>query len=126
MVQIDKRRRKVFIKFSSRETLNKHIKNIQGTKEYKHENGVLSVVELSEIGLGLGTKRVAGLPPKIHDNMLRDIVTKYEMIKEIKRNNEHRYTDTLLKMALRLVQLELKKKCSFPILCGRKQDFSDV
>jgi hypothetical protein len=42
LLQIDGPRRKVFIKFASSDSLNKHIRNIQGTKEYMHENVVLS------------------------------------------------------------------------------------
>jgi hypothetical protein len=50
MLQIDGPRRKVYIKFVSSESMQIHLRNIQGVHEYKHENGEMSLVEVSVVG----------------------------------------------------------------------------
>jgi hypothetical protein len=65
--------------------LNKYISNIQGTKKYKQEDGVLSTVEVSDIGLVLRTIRVTGLPPELKDAVLREALSKCGVIKDIKK-----------------------------------------
>jgi hypothetical protein len=52
IIQKDGPIRRVYIKFVSDEKMNTHIQNIQGSHEYRHANGELSLVEVSLTGLG--------------------------------------------------------------------------
>jgi hypothetical protein len=66
MLQIDCPISRFYIKFVSNKMFT-HPQNIQGTHEYKHANGEMSLVEVSPAGLGYRSVRVAGLPSEVRD-----------------------------------------------------------
>jgi hypothetical protein len=54
-----------------------HLRNIQGVHEYKDEKGEMSLIEVSAVGLGYRTVRVACLPPQVKDTTLSTAMTQY-------------------------------------------------
>jgi hypothetical protein len=61
MVQIDGPNRHVYIKFMSNERMTTHLPTIIGSREYLHDNGELSKVEITPTELGYREVRIAGL-----------------------------------------------------------------
>jgi hypothetical protein len=70
MLQRDGPSRRVYIKFVPFENMNTHLQNIKESHEYKHANGMISLVEVSPTGLGYRSVRVAELPPNVKDTVL--------------------------------------------------------
>jgi hypothetical protein len=64
MIQIDRPKRQVYIKFHSEDRLLTIIHAVTGQHEYKHNNGEISKVTTEPAGLGMRTIRIANLPRK--------------------------------------------------------------
>jgi len=58
MIQIDGVRRRVYIKFTDEEYMNKILQGTEGHLEYKHDNGEISQVQI--VIAGMGTKKSKG------------------------------------------------------------------
>jgi hypothetical protein len=52
------------IKFISHDRMMAVFQNTPGPLEYKHENGVLSMVQVEVVGMGKKNVRVVNLPPR--------------------------------------------------------------
>jgi hypothetical protein len=63
LIQIDRPRRKVYIKFVSETRLDRLMRETNGTLTYRHANGEQSQVLTEKAGVGLREIRVANLPP---------------------------------------------------------------
>jgi hypothetical protein len=84
MIQIDGPRRQVYIKFISAERLQSKLQDIQEQQEYKHENGEISIVTVELAGMRVRRIRVESGPPEVQDRVLRDTMSKYGDVKDIK------------------------------------------
>jgi hypothetical protein len=70
VIQIDGSRRHGFVKVIDVQYAHDIIQMTQGTAEYKHSNGVVSVVRIEMAGLGIKRVRIAKLPPEIQEGIL--------------------------------------------------------
>jgi hypothetical protein len=107
-IQIDGPRRRVYIKFVSAERMQVHLSSLQGTHEFKHDNGLLSTVQVCAVGLGIRHIRVTSLPPEVTDTALRNVLSKYGEVKGITTqqwSTQYRYK---VQNGVRMVQLHLK------------------
>jgi hypothetical protein len=109
MIQIDGPRRQVFVKVIDVQYVHDILQMIQGTAEYKHSNGVVSVVRTEMAGLGIKCVRITNLPPEIKESILRAHIAPYGEIRTIQEeqwSNVYRY-----KMAngIRIVVIPLTK-----------------
>jgi len=102
MVQKDGPCRRVYIKFVSAERMQSILQNIQGHQEYKHDNGEISIVNVELAGTGVRRVRVAGLPPEVKEPVLRDAMSKYGDVKDIRKNNGLYNIDTRYRMESKL------------------------
>jgi len=98
MIQISGPLRQVFIKFVTAERIQSIIPNILGQKEYRHENGELSIVKLELAGMIVRRVRLAGLPPEVKESVLRDAILQYGDVKTFRRNNGQPNIDTRYRM----------------------------
>ena len=71
MVQVDGPRRQVYIKFAEIQCLQEALHSTNGKSEYKHDNGEISQVEITMVGMGNKRVRIANLPPEISDGTVR-------------------------------------------------------
>jgi hypothetical protein len=94
MVQIDGPRRQVFIKFIDVQYVHDILQITQHTAEYKHSNGVVSVLRIEMAGLGTKPVRIGNLPPEIQEGILRAHIAPYgeiHTIQEAHWSNFYRY-----------------------------------
>jgi hypothetical protein len=95
MIQIDGPRRRVYKKFVSTERMKSIFQDIQGQQEYTHDNGEISIVTVELASMGLRRVRMANLPPEVQDTVLRDTVSKYGNVNDIKEEQwpmQYRYS----------------------------------
>jgi len=64
MVQIDRPRSQVYIKFTDLQYLQDLLYSTTGQSEYKHDNGEISQVKIEMAGMGTSRVRLANLPLK--------------------------------------------------------------
>jgi hypothetical protein len=71
-----------------------HLQHIIGQHEYKHTNGELSTVQVSQTGIGHRLKRVAGLPPEVTDFAISSALTRYGNVHTITEQwaKQYRYS----------------------------------
>jgi hypothetical protein len=77
MIQVDGSRRQVYIKLIDRENVVNLLQKTNGQAEYKHLTGELSVVTISDAGMGTKRVRIANLPPEVQDETIRTALTSY-------------------------------------------------
>jgi len=65
MVQIDGSQRHVYIKLCDNNRLQQVLHLTGGQAEYRHTNGVISMVRVKTTGLGTRRFRIANLPPEV-------------------------------------------------------------
>jgi hypothetical protein len=80
-IQIDGPRRRVYIKFVSAERMQVHLPGLQGTREFKHDSGLLSTVQVCAFGLGIRHIRVTSLPLEVTDTAMSNVISKYGDVK---------------------------------------------
>ena len=84
MIQIDGPRRRVFIKFTNGVRMQRLLQDTAGTQEFKHETGELSQVNIWIAWMGIRKVRIANLPSEVPDRTIRDNLSKYGEMKDIK------------------------------------------
>jgi hypothetical protein len=102
-------RRKVYIKFTSINKMTEHLEAIQGTREYKQDNGEVSIVQVRQVGLGYRSVRVASFPPEVQDTALNAVMSQFG---EVKMTTEKKWSSTYRYKApigVLIVNIELKK-----------------
>jgi hypothetical protein len=85
------------------------LQDSKGLLEYKHDNDELSQVIIELAGMGTKKIRIARLPPEVTENMIRDSLTKYGEVKNIRDEiwtSAYRYK---LYNGIRIVDMKLKK-----------------
>jgi hypothetical protein len=87
VLQIDGPRRRVYIKFTTTEKMMTYTSLLQGHHDYIHDTGEVTPVQVSPIGLGHRTVRVANLPPERSDTVIRTAMELYGDVKTITGEN---------------------------------------
>lgn len=84
MLQVDGPKRTVYIKFTDEERLKEVLQVTDGTCEYKHDSGEISQVRVELAGMGTKKVRIAGLPPEVKENTVKEHLTQYGEIMRIR------------------------------------------
>ena len=63
--------------------MNALLTEIQGQKDFRHDNGEISKVRIEEVGLGMRRVRVTNMPPEVADRTLKAALGAYGEICEI-------------------------------------------
>ena len=82
-IQIEGPTRQVYIKTTQNKTIEYLINKTQGETTYEHADGVTSEVQLSFAGLRKRNIRIANLPPKMPNEVIRTYLSKYGTIQHI-------------------------------------------
>ena len=109
MIQVNRPMRRVYLKFTSGEHMQTVLQDTKGQLEFRHDNGELSQVIIELAGMGMKKIRIANLPPEVTDHTLRDSLTKYGEVKDIK---EKLWTQTCgypVYNRIRIVDMKLKQ-----------------
>jgi hypothetical protein len=77
MIQIDGKKRQVYIKLIDEKCVLSLLRSTDGQAEYKHHTGELSIVNITVAGMGTKSVRVANLPPEVPDDALRTALTPF-------------------------------------------------
>jgi molybdenum cofactor biosynthesis enzyme MoaA len=88
--------------------MESRLQDIQRHQEYKHDNGEISIVTVERAVIGVRRIRVANLPPEVQDTVLRDTLSKYGDVKDIKEEQWSRQYRYLVSNGIRIVELNLK------------------
>jgi hypothetical protein len=83
-VQVDGPWKRAYVKFLTEEHMRSIVQESGGRKEYKHETGEISIVNIEVVGLGTRKVRIATLAPEIRDATVRAALTRYGEIHDIK------------------------------------------
>jgi hypothetical protein len=89
-IQMDGPRHRVYIKFVAAEKIQAHLQGLQGTHEFKHDNGILSTVQVYAVGLGIRNIRVTRLLPEVTNAALSSVMSKYGDLNGQRPNNGQR------------------------------------
>jgi hypothetical protein len=109
MIQIEGPKRHVYIKFQNLDKLQAILRETEGKKEYRHENGEISRVQIEMAGMGIRTVRIANLPPEVPDSTIKNILSCYEEVKEIKEERCSKTYRYKIPNGIRLATLNLRK-----------------
>jgi len=74
-IQIDGIKRQVYIKLIDNANVQDLLRETNGQAEYKHHNGVLSIVNIAVAGMGTKHVRIANLPPEVKEHAIRTALT---------------------------------------------------
>jgi len=77
MIQIDGIKRQVFIKLINNAYVQALLRETNGQAEYKHHNGVLSIVNIAIAGMGTKRVRITNLPPEVKEHSIRTALTPF-------------------------------------------------
>jgi len=78
-IQIDGIKRQVYIKLINNANVQALLRETNGQAEYKHHNGVLSIVNIAVAGMGIKRVRIANLPPevRVREHAIRTALTPF-------------------------------------------------
>ena len=85
------------------------LQDTKGQLEFRHDNGELSQVIIELVGMGMKKIRIANLPPEVTDHTLRDSLTKYGEVKDIKEKLWTRTCGYPVYNRIRIVDMKLKQ-----------------
>ena len=94
MIQIDGRRRQIYIKIQDPQRMYDLLTETQEQKGFRHDNGEISKVRIEAVGLGMRRVRVANLPPEVADRTMKTALGAYGQISYIQAemwSNAYRY-----------------------------------
>ena len=111
-IQIDGPRRRVYIKFHSSDKPHSVLQATRGRKEYRHDNGELSLVNISMAGMGIQRIRLAGLAPEVKENTIREVLSTYGDVKEVYKENWAKGYSYQVYKGVRIAMTNLKKTYS--------------
>jgi len=80
MIQIDGIKRQVFIKLIDNAYVQALHRETNGQAEYKHHNGVLSIVNIAIAGMGTKNVRITNLPPEVKEHAIRTALTPFGIV----------------------------------------------
>jgi hypothetical protein len=94
MIQIDRPRRRIYIKFHTSDRALSVLRQTAGRQEFHHDNGECSIVHNDLAGMGVRRIRLANLPPEVADRMIREALSQYGEVTEVQEDSwskAHRY-----------------------------------
>ena len=109
MIQVDGPCRRVYIKFVTSEKMQTVLRSTAGQLEFQHETGEISIVRVYIAGMGLKKIRIANLPPEITVRALRDMMSKYDDVKDITEEQWSQKYRYLVSNGIRIAELQLKQ-----------------
>ena len=77
MIQIEGIKRQVIIKLIDNGYVQALRRETNGQAEYKHHNGVLSIVNIAIAGMGTKRVRITNLPPEVKEHAIRTALTPF-------------------------------------------------
>jgi hypothetical protein len=83
MVQTDRPKRQVYVKFIDFDIMQMTIQNMAGMAEFKHETDEISQVQIEIAGMGTRRVRIASLPPEIPDAAIQAALSKFGEVRAI-------------------------------------------
>jgi molybdenum cofactor biosynthesis enzyme MoaA len=109
MIQIDGPKRNLYIKFKSVDKQRQILQDTKGQREYKHENGEISIVTIEPAGMGIRTIRIANLTPEVNDQTILNILTKYGEVTELKEEQWSRNYRYKIYDGIRIATMNLRE-----------------
>jgi hypothetical protein len=109
MIQIDGLKRHVFIKFANTERMQHVLQETNGQMEFRRDDGELPVVKIEPAGMGVRRIRIANLHPKVHDRIIREMLTKYGEVKDITEDAWSRIYRHKVPNGIRIATVNLKQ-----------------
>ena len=83
VLQIDRIKRQVFIKFVDNESVHALLRVTSGRAEYKYPNGELSIVNIDLVSTGTKRVRVANLPRELSTDTLHVSLASFRKVLNI-------------------------------------------
>jgi hypothetical protein len=109
MIQMDGRGRRVCIKFATSEQMNAVPQKTAGGLDFRHDNGEISIAQIEVAGMGNRRVRIANLPPEVTDRTIRDTLSTYGEVKEIREETWSRAYKYPVSNGMRVAVTALKK-----------------
>jgi len=70
--------------FATSEQMYSVLQKTAGQLDFRHDNGEISVVQIELAGMGTRRVRIANLPPEVSDRAIRETLSNYGEVKEIR------------------------------------------
>jgi len=83
MIQIDGIKRHVFLKFVDDTYIQNILQSTNGSAEYRHVTGQISIVRLKVADMGMRRIRIANLLPEVNERSIRAALASYREIVSI-------------------------------------------
>jgi len=80
MIQIEGTKRQVYINLIDNVYVQVLLRETNGRTEYKHHNGVLSIVNTAMAGMGAKRVRIASLPPEVKEHAIQTALTPFATV----------------------------------------------
>jgi RNA recognition motif-containing protein len=80
----------------------------EGQFDYRHETGEISKVKIERAGMGIRTVRIANLPPEVSDRTMKNILSQYGEVKEVKEERWSKSYRYKIANGIRLVTMNLR------------------
>jgi hypothetical protein len=84
MIQIDEVSRQLFIKLIDNEKIMAIFRETDGQVDYKYPTGELFQMTVVLAGMGTNRVRIANLPPEVPNDVLRDALTRYWKVLDVR------------------------------------------
>jgi hypothetical protein len=109
MIQVNGPKRHVYIKFKNTGKLQQILNGNKEQYDFKHENGEISKVQIEHAGMGIGTIRIANLPPEVSERAIHSVLSRYGEVKEIKTEKRSRNNRYKIDNGIRIVTMNLRE-----------------
>ena len=108
MIQIDGLRRRVYVKFNNSNRALPVLQKTAGRREFRHDNGKLSIVHIDWTGMGARRILLANLPPEIPDRIIRGALVPYGEVTEVHEDSWSKVYRYPLYNGIRIAVTKLK------------------
>ena len=109
MITIDGPRRCVYIKFHSSDWPYAVLQTTEGCVEFLHDNGELSLVNISLTGIGIRHIRLAGLAPEVKEKTIREALSPYGDVRDVYEETWSKEYPYQVYNGVRIAMTNLKK-----------------
>ena len=84
MIQIDGHKGRVYIKFGTSEQMRAVLQKTAVQLGYPHDSGEMSIVQIELAAMSTRRIRIANLPPEVPDRVIREALSTYGEVKDIR------------------------------------------